>query len=128
MSAESTGGKPEPSAVSAPLTWRRLAKVIEEAGFCHSTSLHQLARRLAMSTRTLQRRLREEGVTHRDVIALVRTELALDLIASGTALDDVARRLGFCSAGAFHRAFKRWTGVTPGAFRRARALARTSAP
>jgi AraC-like DNA-binding protein len=125
MSAQSTRRNPEPSIIGSPLTWRRLANVIEEIGFCEPISLHRFAQRLAMSPRTLQRRLREEGLTHRCVMALVRRERAFTLLSSDAKLDDVAGRLGFCSAGAFHRAFKRWTGVTPGAFKRAGGQRRT---
>jgi AraC-like DNA-binding protein len=109
----------EPGTEEDALTWRKLARAIEAAGFCQPVSLHQIARQLAMSPRTLQRRLRDEGITHRQVIALVRRNLALELLSKGAVkLDDVADRLGFCNAGAFHRAFKRWTGMTPGDFRR----------
>jgi AraC-like DNA-binding protein len=113
------------SAEGDTLTWRKLARAIEEAGFCQPVSLHHVARRLALSPRTLQRRLRDEGVSHRQVIARVRRDLALDLLAQrAVKLDDIAGRLGFCSAGSFHRAFKRWTGMTPGDFRRQNCAAR----
>ena len=76
-----------------------------------------VARELAMSNRTLQRRLHEEGTTFRDIVAHVRIGLAKRLIAiDGLATNQVAERLGYSDSAAFRRAFKRRTGMTPGEF------------
>jgi AraC-like DNA-binding protein len=77
-----------------------------------------LARGLGVSPRTLQRRLAEEGRSLREVTDEVRRELALGYVRdSGAPLAEIAAALGYASAAAFHRAFRRWTGSTP---RRAR--------
>ncbi|HMG56468.1 MAG TPA: AraC family transcriptional regulator [Kofleriaceae bacterium] len=89
-------------------------------GFEHELTLELAARRLRLSPRTLQRRLREEGTSHNAVIDDARRSLASRLLTqSGLAIAEVAFALGFSEPGALHRAFKRWTGMTPAAFRRA---------
>ena len=81
-------------------------------------TLSQLARALAMSTRHLQRTLKEEGTTFQALLDQARRELALRHLATpeGSAAE-VAFLLGFSDASAFTRAFRRWTGATPGAWR-----------
>jgi AraC-like DNA-binding protein len=76
-----------------------------------------VAARLAMSCRTMQRRLQEESTTFRDVVADVRIARAKQLMWSErlpTSL--IAERLGFSDTAAFRRAFKRRTGMTAGEF------------
>lgn len=82
-------------------------------------SLRQVAHRLHLSERSLQRRLEEEGCRFADLVEQVRRELALRYIADRRlALGEVAYLLGFAEPSPFHRAFKRWTGMTPAAARR----------
>jgi AraC-like DNA-binding protein len=73
---------------------------------------------LKMSTRTLQRRLEAEGTGFAEVLDQVREALARTLVAaSEPSLSEVAFTLGFAEFATFSRAFKRWTGSAPGAFR-----------
>jgi AraC-like DNA-binding protein len=77
------------------------------------------ARALATSARTLRRQLAAEATSFRAIVDDVRHQLAVQYLrdpALGAA--EVAFLLGFSEAAAFHRAFKRWTGTTPHAFRR----------
>lgn len=84
-------------------------------------TLRQVAQRLHLSERSLQRRLDAEGTRFADLVDEVRRELALRYIADERlALGEVAYLLGFAEPSPFHRAFKRWTGTTPTAARRAR--------
>jgi AraC-like DNA-binding protein len=79
-----------------------------------------LARRLAVSVRTLNRRLATEGQTLKTLRDDVRRELALAWLRDpGREIADVAFLLGFSESSAFHRWFRRVVGVTPGEFRRA---------
>ena len=79
----------------------------------------KLARRLHMSARTLERRLGGEGTTFGEVLDDLRRRLALDhLERRDVSLSEIAFLLGFSQVGAFHRAFKRWTGTTPVEYRR----------
>ncbi|HEX7602063.1 MAG TPA: AraC family transcriptional regulator [Polyangiaceae bacterium] len=84
--------------------------------------LEAVARRLAMSTRTLQRRLRDGGRSYAEVVEEVRRELALAQLAERRlSIAEVGYMLGFSEPSAFHRAFRRWTGLTPSEYRKARA-------
>ncbi len=72
-----------------------------------------------MSTRTLQRRLDDEGTRFSDVLDTVRERLARSLLLDPSlTLAEVAYRTGFSDLATFSRAFKRWSGLPPGAFRR----------
>lgn len=83
-------------------------------------TIEHVAGRLGMSPRTLQRTLAEQGTTYQDVVEGVRQQLARRLLAERTvAIAAVAFLLGYSEPSAFHRAYKRWTGQTPAAWRRA---------
>lgn len=78
-----------------------------------------LARQMGMSTRTLSRRLHERGLTYQDVVDEARRELALrHLLNKDLKVIEVAFLLGFAEVSTFYRAFRRWTGTTPIAYRR----------
>lgn len=78
-----------------------------------------VARHLHMSRRTLQRQLDADGTTFRALADGLRHELALRYLGERTiAIAEVAFLLGFSEPSAFHRAFKRWRGTTPSAYRR----------
>lgn len=78
-----------------------------------------LARKLHMTPRTLRRRLEDVGTTHRDVLEQLRKELALRYVGERSiATSEVAFLLGYSNASAFHKAFKRWTGLSASEYRR----------
>ena len=75
---------------------------------------------LAMSERTLRRRLREEGTSFRALADEVREALAEELLRTGSlSVEEVARRLGYAETASLTHAFTRWKGVSPRAFSRA---------
>ena len=81
-------------------------------------SKSQVARRLGMSERTLHRRLADDGESFQDLVTGARQEAAESLLGSGRhSVVEVAFLAGFSDQTAFTRAFKRWTGFTPAAFR-----------
>ncbi len=81
-------------------------------------SLERVARELEMSSRTLQRRLHEEGTSHEALLDELRHRLSLEYLEKPhLGSEDVALLLGFSDSRAFRRAFKRWTGLSPGSFR-----------
>jgi AraC-like DNA-binding protein len=76
-----------------------------------------VARALNQSPSTLQRRLRREGTNYQRLLDSTRHELALEYLRGGRhSLADVAFLLGFTDQSNFTRAFRRWTGKTPGQY------------
>lgn len=74
----------------------------------------QIARRLAMSPRSLQRLLADEGTSFKDLLGEARLTLARSYLDEGRLpVTEIAFVLGFADTSAFSRAFRRWTGVTP---------------
>jgi AraC-like DNA-binding protein len=91
--------------------------------------LETVARYLGMSTRSLQRRLAEEGSTFRSVLDRLRKDLAREHLEHlGTPVAEVAFLTGFSEVSAFTRAMRRWFGRTPGRMRREVPTESTSAP
>ncbi|PMY43998.1 MULTISPECIES: AraC family transcriptional regulator [Pseudomonas] len=81
--------------------------------------LEEVATRLKLPTWTLRRKLAEEGTQFRAILNDTRRDLAMTYIRdTELAFGEIAYLLGFASAEAFQRAFKRWSGQTPGEFRR----------
>jgi AraC-like DNA-binding protein len=82
----------------------------------------RVARRLATSERTLQRRLQAEGTSFAALLDEMRRELALSYLHDPKlAVYEIAWLLGYTDPSTFHRAFRRWTGSTPQAWRSAAA-------
>jgi AraC-like DNA-binding protein len=76
------------------------------------------ARRLATTPRTLQRRLSRAGTSFEALCDDVRKQAAHYYLADTTlSIAEVTYLLGYSEPTAFHRAFKRWYGTTPHAFR-----------
>ena len=83
-----------------------------------SLKLCDTAREMGVSTRTLQRRLGEHKTNYREMVDLVRKELAMIYLREGRAsLKEIAFLLGYSEVSAFNHAFRRWTGGVPSAFR-----------
>lgn len=81
-------------------------------------SLARTARALHVTARTLQRRLADEGIAFGKLLEDVRRAQAERLLARTDApLADVAEGVGYADTAAFVRAFKKWSGTTPGRFR-----------
>ncbi|MDN8617779.1 AraC family transcriptional regulator [Variovorax ginsengisoli] len=81
--------------------------------------LNGLAQDMGIAATTLQRRLQGEGTAYQAVKDELRRDIAIDLLSdSARSVAEVADQVGFQETSAFHRAFKKWTGVSPGAYRR----------
>lgn len=104
--------------VDAPASQR----VRDEVARCLSQGeplRHDIAAKLHISDRTLQRRLHAEGTSFQELLDEVRTELALKCLADERfSLQDIALSLGFVDDSNFYRACKRWLGVSPGQYRK----------
>ena len=83
-------------------------------------SLEAVSDMLATTPQTLRRRLQREGQGYQMIKDALRRDVAVEyLTQSDLPLLEVAARVGFSEASTFHRAFKAWTGLTPGAYRQA---------
>ncbi len=77
-----------------------------------------VAARFHISVRTLNRRLRAEGTGYREVADAAAFEKARQRLADpGAGIQEIAYELGFSEPSAFHRAFRRWAGVSPQKYR-----------
>jgi AraC-like DNA-binding protein len=81
-------------------------------------SAAETARGVTMSVRTLQRRLAAAGTSFARVLDETRRELALEYLREPShSVEETAFMLGFAETASFNRAFRRWTGVSPRAYR-----------
>jgi len=113
------------------LAQQRLGKEVKRQGVAAEIEEHihrdpgllalgveDMADRLSLHPRTLQRRLKEEGDSYLNVQARMRHRLACQWLQQGeVSIDDISARLGFSDRRAFTAAFKRWEGETPSAWR-----------
>lgn len=111
---EQFGHRPGTPETTEDLIRAQLEEAILEGAF----DLVDMARRLNVSERTLQRRLKDEGVSYRELVDEVRRDLAIELLrAPEHTIHQIAAKLGYNHPASFSRAFKRWTGQPPGKFR-----------
>jgi|SRR5215212_1284047 len=99
------------SATSTKGRVRKLLLPILQTG---SVSVEVIAGTLRMSRQTLFRRLRREGTTFERLLDELRRDLALHYLSGKMSVNETTYLLGFSDRAAFTRAFKRWTGTTPG--------------
>lgn len=96
----------------------RVERALNEELLAGSATAEHVARRLATTPRTMHRRLAEEGLTYRDLKEqLLRARAETLLRGSDATLQEVSFLLGFAEPPNFSRAFRRWTGMAPGAWR-----------
>jgi len=104
--------------VESPSTAAAVRRLIRRSEDLAGVTLEEAASALAVSSQTLRRRLREEGNGFQEIKDSVRKESAIALLLQGDrAINEIASAVGFSEPSAFHRAFKKWTGLTPGAYR-----------
>ena len=78
-----------------------------------------------MSSRTLRRRLTEHNLTFEALLEQVRRGRTLNLLANpGLSIERITEEVGYSDVRSFRRAFRRWTGMSPSAFRNESADAR----
>jgi AraC-like DNA-binding protein len=106
-----------PSGVATTIAERVVEAVRRDRGAL-TASIDEVARALAMSTRTLHRRLAAEGTTFERALDDIRREEAIQrTLEDRCQLKAIGAALGFADPSGFRRAFKRWTGLTPQQFR-----------
>jgi AraC-like DNA-binding protein len=104
---------------AAAMSTRVRRVVVEDLGQSVLT-LETVATTLAVSRRTLTRRLAEDGVSFRQILDEVRRDFAYTLLQDRSlSIGDIAFFLQFSEPAAFHRSFRRWTGRSPRAFTQA---------
>jgi AraC-like DNA-binding protein len=102
-----------------PSTSSRVRKIVERGG-AEALAVDDVAKRLNISAQHLRRLLRDEGSTFRHIKETVlRDEAIASLVRGGESIEGLSERLGFSEPSAFRRAFRRWTGAPPGAYRAA---------
>jgi AraC-like DNA-binding protein len=96
----------------------RVRDLLMAQGAGDAASMAAAARRLGMSARSLRRRLASEGVTYPKIVEEMHVARAKRLLGElDRSVYQVAYELGFSDPSAFHRAFRRWTGMTPMQYR-----------
>jgi AraC-like DNA-binding protein len=107
---------PEPETADPFLS--RAARTVGELLLHRDVALESLAARLKITRRTLQRELQRRGTSHKALLDDARRARALHLLEDGRlSVTEVAYALGLSEPSAFFRAFRRWTGTSPAAFR-----------
>jgi AraC-like DNA-binding protein len=98
-----------------PTTASRVRKILERGDRANA---EEVARRLAVSPQHLRRLLREDGTSFRQIREDILRDAAITSLVRGTeTVDELSDRLGFSEPSAFRRAFRRWTGSSPGSYR-----------
>lgn len=99
-------------------TTQRLKSLLLEALPVGDYSSESMAKKLAMSKRTLQRKLAEENQNFNGILQKVREELAEHyLLESNISLSEISFLLGYTEPNSFFRAYNSWKGVSPGQYR-----------
>jgi AraC-like DNA-binding protein len=107
----------------------RLRGIIRALLLAGESSSDAVARRMAMSRRTLHRRLAAHGVTYEKLLDETRYDLARQLLAKSRAsMVEIAVTLDYANPAAFTRAFRRWSGQSPNGWRQRAGAATGRAP
>jgi AraC-like DNA-binding protein len=80
-------------------------------------TINKVAREMSISVRGLQKRLSAEGVLFSDLLQEIREKLAKQYLKEDYTVEQITYMLGFSEPSVFRKAFKKWSGVTPGEFR-----------
>ncbi len=115
----SDGAAPAESNDLGPL----VTAVLDMLGL-EGAGLRPVAAAMALSARTLERRLAAQGLSFHGLVDAYRRERALWLLQhTDLRMEQIATELGFCGAKNFSRTFRRWYGGTPSQLRRTAAPA-----
>lgn len=96
----------------------KVKRIIEAYDDFSYPKFDEIAKQLYMVPKTLRTKLSEEGITYQKIKDVIRKDLAIYyLYQPHYSVADIAEKIGFTETGAFIRAFKGWTELTPGAYR-----------
>jgi AraC-like DNA-binding protein len=97
---------------------KRIFNFLVANSYLYSLSIESVAGNFNISVRTLQRKLKEEGVSYLQIVEEVRKSFAIHYIKkSSSTVKEIAAILGYSEPSGFVRAFKKWTGKTPTEYR-----------
>jgi AraC-like DNA-binding protein len=100
----------------------RVRKTLRALPMASWPAADQMAARLNVAEATMRRRLKQEGHTYQSIKDDLRRDIAIgELQQSRRTIADIAASVGFAEPSAFHRAFRKWTGMRPTDYRPARA-------
>lgn len=107
-----------------PTLTAQVARVLRDALRDDEGHVELVAKRLGLTARSLQRRLKDEGTSFNALREQVRKDLSRRYLDEKLSIAEISFLLGFSEPSAFFRAFKRWTGQTPIEARRRAAAVR----
>jgi AraC-like DNA-binding protein len=96
---------------------REVTRILLENLDRESLTINQVASELALSVRTLQNRLKEEGAVFSDLLTGIRQRLAKKYLRENYTVEEITYLLGYSDPSVFRKAFKKWAGITPGEYR-----------
>jgi AraC-like DNA-binding protein len=103
---------------AAEREWLQRVKLILERDLQNPVPLEDVAHQMHCSARTLRRQLGVFKTSYRQLLDEVRFERAKIMLKEGKLpTDQIAESLGFCDGAGFRRAFQRWSGLAPGAYK-----------
>jgi AraC-like DNA-binding protein len=106
----------------------RIRKMLRAQPMAGWPAADQMASRLHVAEATMRRHLKQEGHTFQSIKDDLRRDIAIgELQTSGRSIADIAARVGFAEPSAFHRAFRKWTGMRPTDYRTVRTALTPSA-
>ena len=96
---------------------RAVTKIILARMDDEALSINKVAKEMAVSVRTLQNRLKEEGVVFSELLTETRQRLAKKYLQENYTVEQITYLLGFSEPSVFRKAFKKWSGITPREYR-----------
>ncbi|GEM68826.1 hypothetical protein SMI01S_24320 [Sphingobacterium mizutaii NBRC 14946 = DSM 11724] len=111
-----------PSSLNGDLS-KRIFNFLIANSFLFSLSIESVSGNFNISVRTLQRQLKQEGVSYLQIVEEVRKSLAINYITnSASSVKEISSILGYAESSAFVRAFKKWTGKTATEYRKSQII------
>ena len=96
---------------------RTVTKIILSKLDDEALSIKKVAKEMSVSVRTLQNRLKDEGVVFSELLTDTRKKLAKKYLTEDYSVEQITYLLGFSEPSVFRKAFKKWSGVTPRQYR-----------
>ncbi len=117
--APAFGALPQVEIRLGPLAIQARERLLEQlTNTGEMPDLDSTAGMLGFESHTLRRRLKNEGISYKELRAIARQDLAVKLLGRhDMSIEDVASSLGYSELSSFSRAFKLWTGMTPMKYR-----------